>query len=128
MDYTTYMLTDRRGVFVFGSNLAGRHGKGAALDARHLYGAIYGQGTGLQGRAYAIPTKSEPHRTLPLERIWYYVEEFLNFADQNRELNFYVTRIGCGHAGYTDQEIAPMFKTCSPNVILPAGWLELAKV
>ncbi len=75
-----------RPIFVFGSNLAGRHGKGAALFARQKHGAVYGQGVGLQGHSYAIPTKDEQLRTLPLEAIREHVEEFKRFAAEHREL------------------------------------------
>jgi hypothetical protein len=106
-------------VFVFGSNLAGRHGKGAALTARQLHGAIYGQGVGLQGRSYAIPTKDAQLQTLPLDVIKAHVREFIAFAVEHDELTFNLTRIGCGLAGYTDTDIAPMFKWAPSNVVLP---------
>jgi len=85
-------------IFVFGSNLAGRHGKGSALYARQEHGAIYGQGVGLQGNAYAIPTKDEQLRILPLESIRPYVEEFVRFAIAHPDMTFNVTAIGCGLA------------------------------
>ena len=113
-------------IFVFGSNLAGRHGKGAALDAYKRYGAVYGQGIGFQGCAYAIPTKDRSINTLPLHVIRAYVLDFLAFANEHPEMQFNVTRIGCGLAGKTDKEIAPMFTGASDNVILPVGWRELA--
>lgn len=111
----------RRTVFVFGSNLAGRHGKGAALYARQHHGAIYGLGEGLQGDSYAIPTKDERLQTLPLEIIREHVDSFLTFARQFNA-TFVVTRIGCGLAGYTDAQIAPMFATAPENCLLPEGW------
>jgi hypothetical protein len=115
-------------IFVFGSNLAGRHGKGAALTARQQYGAIYGQGVGLQGSAYAIPTKDEKLRTLPLNRIEPYVREFIQFVSlMPEDWEFYVTRIGCGLAGYTDKDIAPMFIGAPLNCHLPEGWREFHK-
>ena len=113
-------------VFVFGSNLAGRHGKGAALDAYKRHGAIYGQGMGYQGCSYGIPTKDRGLKTLPLSTIRSYVLDFLFFANEHPEMRFNVTRIGCGLAGKTDKEIAPMFTGASDNVILPVGWRELA--
>ena len=113
-------------VFVFGSNLAGRHGKGAALTAYRSHGAIYGQGMGMQGNSYAIPTKDEEINTLPLNKIKQYVDVFLKFAMLNPEMKFEVTRIGCGLAGYEDHEIAPMFKNAPENCILPVGWRVLA--
>jgi hypothetical protein len=109
-------------IFVFGSNLAGRHGKGAALCALKEHGAIYGRGKGLQGNSYAIPTKDAFLDTLPLERIAEYVQEFLLFADSHHEFLFKVTRIGCGLAGYKDEDIAPMFKDAPYNCLLPEGW------
>ena len=109
-------------VFVFGSNLAGRHGKGAAKDAMQQYGAVYGQGVGRQGNSYAIPTKDAYLNPLPLEKIERYVEEFLVYAENHRDEEFHVTRIGCGLAGYTDDDIAPMFDAAPPNCHLPEGW------
>lgn len=109
-------------IFVFGSNLAGRHGKGAALEARLKHGAIYGQGNGLQGQSYAIPTKDVYLRSLPLETIQFYVDVFIGIAKERPELTFNVTRIGCGLAGYTDSQIAPMFKGAPINCNLPEGW------
>jgi hypothetical protein len=106
-------------IFVFGSNLAGRHGKGAALYARQHHGAIYGQGIGLQGTSYAIPTKDARLRTLPLSQISTYVEEFKIFASSRPDLIFQVTPIGCGLAGYTPAQIAPMFQDAPANCILP---------
>jgi hypothetical protein len=107
-------------VFVFGSNLAGRHGKGAALYARQRRGAIYGQGEGLQGDSYAIPTKDASLRTLPLHTIATYVDRFLDFARVRPELTFEVTAIGCGLAGYSPADIAPLFVRAPMNCILPA--------
>ena len=109
-------------VFVFGSNLAGRHGKGAALFARQHRGAIYGRGMGLQGNAYAIPTKDRQLRVLPLASIRRYVDEFLQFADQHRNLRFELTPIGCGLAGYSPAQIAPMFADAPANIILPIAF------
>lgn len=109
-------------IFVFGSNLAGRHGKGAALCARQQHGAVYGVGVGRTGNAYAIPTKDEGLRTLPVESIRAYVNDFLTYAALHPDLSFTVTRIGCGLAGYMDADIAPLFKDAPPNCILPTGW------
>jgi hypothetical protein len=109
-------------IFVFGSNLAGRHGRGAARDALRHYGAIYGQGVGRQGNSYAIPTKDENLQTLKLWQIHKHVMDFIHYARKNREEQFYVTRIGCGLAGYKDQEIMWMFKQAPSNVHLPEGW------
>lgn len=109
-------------IFVFGSNLAGRHGKGAALTAKRQYGATYGVGMGRTGNAYAIPTKDRTLATLSLIEIQYYVGIFLEYATDHPELNFIITRIGCGLAGYTDADISPMFKDVPPNCIIPANW------
>lgn len=109
-------------IFVFGSNLAGRHGKGAALDACKKYGAVYGVGVGLTGGSYAIPTKGFKLEVLPLEVITTYVEQFKKFAAENPQYTFKVTRIGCGLAGYTDIQIAPIFKDSPANCTLPEGW------
>ena len=116
-------------IFVFGSNLAGIHGAGAALYARKYHGAIQGQGIGLQGSSYALPTKDHRIRTLRLSSIERHVAAFLTFTQLHPDLVFKVTRIGCGLAGYTDQEIAPLFSAAAhggyPNVRLPVGWRQL---
>jgi len=109
-------------IFVFGSNLAGRHGRGAALEAMQKHGAKYGQAEGLQGLSYAIPTKAWPLKSLPLYDIDVYVQIFIEFARRHPELTFHVTRIGCGLAGYKDEDIAPMFRSAPQNRVLPEGW------
>lgn len=111
-------------IFVFGSNLAGRHGKGAAKAALIFHGAIYGQGIGLQGQSYAIPTKDSKLIPLPLNTIYRYILDFLEFARQHPEMKFNVTRIGCGLAGYKDEQIAPMFQHSPANCILDRRWIE----
>ena len=111
-----------RAIFVFGSNLAGRHGAGAARCAHEKYGAIYGQGIGLQGNSYAIPTKSKNLVTLPILDIYTHVQNFMKFAKENPALRFNLTRIGCGLAGYKDSDIAWMFKDAPDNVAKPKGW------
>lgn len=119
-----------REIFVFGSNLAGRHGKGAALEARLNWGAIYGQGAGLQGNSYAIPTKDHALRVLPIEEIGGYVNGFIRFAGikwmKNSDMYFIVTAIGCGLAGYTPEEIAPLFEKALKldNVQLPQQFIR----
>jgi hypothetical protein len=117
----------KKQIFVFGSNLAGRHGKGAALTALRKYGAIYGIGKGLQGNSYAIPTKDSDIRTLSLKTIELYVKDFLNFAVKNPDMEFILTPIGCGLAGYTPEQIAPFFKGHSDNVVLPDSFKEILK-
>lgn len=109
-------------VFVFGSNLAGRHGKGAALDAKRQHGAVQGCGVGRTGNAYAIPTKDAQLKPLSLERIKVFVDDFLSYADAHPADQFFLTRIGCGLAGYTDHDIAPMFRMAPRNVLRPKGW------
>ena len=109
-------------IFVFGSNRAGRHGKGAALTALQKHGAIYGQGEGRQGDSYAIPTKGLTLEPLSVYAINLSVVRFLVYATAHPELTFQVTRIGCGLAGYTDAQIAPMFADAPVNCQLPEGW------
>jgi len=109
-------------IFVFGSNLAGRHGKGAALEAKEKYGAEYGVGEGRTGMSYAIPTKDGQIRTRPLGNIELSVEKFIRYAKEHPELEFLVCRVGCGLAGYVDDEIAPMFADAPSNCELPEGW------
>lgn len=103
-------------IFVFGSNLAGRHGKGAALFARKNHEAIYGQGAGIQGQSYALPTKDDDIQTLPLVKINHYVQAFILFASAHPEHHFNITRIGCGLAGYDwETQIKPMFSSKPDN-------------
>lgn len=109
-------------IFVFGSNLAGRHGAGAARWAYQVYSAEYGVGVGPTGMAYAIPTKDYNILTMPLEDIKPYVDKFLAYAKEHPELEFKVTRIGCGLAGYTEADICPMFEGAPSNCHLPGGW------
>jgi hypothetical protein len=109
-------------IFVFGSNLAGRHGKGAALYARTHYGAEYGVGIGKTGCSYAIPTKDRNLNVLGLETIRGHVQEFIQYAKDHPQHTFQVTRIGCGLAGYKDHQIAPMFIGAPNNCQLPEEW------
>ena len=109
-------------IFVFGSNLAGRHGAGAAKWALMHRGAIYGVGIGRQGNSYGIPTKDENLKVLSLEQIKTYVLFFLNYAQEHPELTFQVTPIGTGLAGYSHDQIAPFFQDAPPNCILPMEW------
>lgn len=109
-------------VFVFGSNLAGRHGAGAALFARLHHGAKYWQGEGRQGASYGIATKDAQLKVRGIPEIGKSVQEFLAYAVKNPTDIFNVTRIGCGYAGYKDYEMAPLFKGHPANVILPDGW------
>lgn len=111
-------------VFVFGSNLAGIHGAGAARAAMDQYGAIIGQGIGLVGRSYALPTKDQRIETLPIDVVERYVAEFKQFAIANPDKKFFITRVGCGLAGFTDSQIAPMFRGCPTNCDMPTNWGE----
>lgn len=107
-------LPTRGQVFVFGSNLAGRHGAGAALIANSRYGAVLGHGIGYQGmpptHCYAIPTKDERLNVLDLATIRRHVRDFIEFAHDRPDLQFFITRVGCGLAGYKNEDIAPMFE------------------
>ena len=106
-------------IFVFGSNLRGMHGGGAAYVAYRKFGAVMGQGVGLQGQSYAIPTMQGG-----VETIRPYVDEFIAFAKSRKDLTFLVTRIGCGIAGFRDEEIAPLFAAAHEveNIVLPPRW------
>lgn len=121
--------SDPNKIFTFGSNLDGRHGKGAALWARHNRGAVYGQGYGLQGRSFAIPTKGKgnPLPILPLDIIAGYVRMFIEEARMTPELEYEVIPIGCGLAGYKPEQIAPMFKDVPSNVELPKEFISVLK-
>ena len=113
---------DDQWVFVFGSNLVGRHGAGAAKVARNKFGALYKVGAGKTGNAYAIPTKDANLCVLPLRTISEGVWCFLEHARFRSKTQFFVTRIGCGLAGYDDAQIAPMFKGCPTNCSMPSNW------
>lgn len=106
-------------IFVFGSNLAGIHGAGAALWAKKNRGAVQFVGEGAKGFSYALPTKRTPRETLPIEAIRGHVETFKKFAASHPGRTFQLTPIGCGLAGYTPEDIAPMFADAPPNVRLP---------
>ena len=112
-------------IFVFGSNLDGHHYGGAARIAEEKFGAIFGQGVGLQGQSYAIPTMHGG-----VDVIKPYVDEFIEFAKQHPELTFLVTRIGCGIAGFKDSEIAPLFKGAlgMANIALPQSFMDIIAV
>lgn len=105
-------MKDKAEIFVFGSNLAGRHGKGAAHIAYREHGAAYNVGVGPWGKSYAIPTKDWNLAPLPLGVIQVYVYQFLNYADMSQHSSeniFRVTRVGCGYTGYQDHEMAAVF-------------------
>ena len=106
-------------VFVFGSNLAGRHGAGAAKWAAAHRGAEYGVGKGMQGNSYAIPTKDARLHSLSIPMIAEHVRRFIEFAREHPEMRFQLTPIGCGLAGYKPKDIAPLFKDAPDNVVQP---------
>lgn len=114
-------------IFVFGSNLAGIHGAGAALFAVTHYKAVYGVGIGPQGNSYAIPTKDNNIKTLPLSAIQLHVTDFLEYARCRSDVEFQVTRIGCGLAGYSNKDIAPMFRDAPSNCFLDPDWVQYLK-
>lgn len=123
-NYTPENITDLGpdDIFVFGSNLAGHHAGGAARVARQRFGAIEGQGVGIQGQSYAIPTMQGG-----VETIKPYVDEFIDLAREWDQNTFYVTRIGCGIAGFKDEEIAPLFDEAYDlyNVHLPESFAHI---
>ncbi len=133
-------------IFVFGSNLGGMHGAGSALAAMKEHGAVYGLGVGPSGNSYAIPTKDANLEVLPLEIIKLYVDQFLDYAyeifkmkdlwdykaniedavigdieENPYDVEFNIVPIGCGLAGYTFDQIAPMFRRCPDNCIFTNG-------
>lgn len=109
-------------VFVFGSNLAGTHAGGAAKTALLHFGAIKGVGRGWSGQSYAIPTMNEHLQQMPLSQIQHYIEDFKIYTKNHPKLKYFITSLGCGVAGYKVEEIAPMFKGISKNVIFPASF------
>ena len=123
-EYTPDRISELREneVFVFGSNLAGAHGGGAARLAYNRFGAVWGQGVGMQGQSYAIPTMHGG-----VEAIKPYVDEFVQYAKTHPEHKFLVTQIGCGIAGFIPEEIAPLFREALDveNVILPKVFVEI---
>lgn len=125
--YTPEFITSlgKDEIFVFGSNLEGAHLGGAARIAYQKFGAIWGQGVGLQGNSYAIPTMQGG-----IETIKPFVDEFIEFAKEHPELTFYVTRIGCGIAGFKDEEVGPLFMEAInlPNVRLPKSFVEIIRI
>ena len=114
-------------IFVFGSNEAGIHGAGAARTALELFGAKHGEGIGFTGQCYAIPTKDRQIETLSLDIIEKYIDLFLHYVPHYPTKTFLVTQIGCGLAGYTPEQIAPLFAKAVDldNVHLPAEFWEV---
>ena len=122
MRYTPDFITHLNNgeIFVFGSNLKGLHGGGAARVAYERFGAIWGQGVGMQGQSYGIPTMHGG-----VDAIKPYVDEFIEFAKNHTEYTFLVTKIGCGIAGFKEEEIAPLFADAVSvdNIILPESFV-----
>lgn len=117
------MKTPSNMIFVFGSNESGFHGAGAAAYALRHKGAVMREAFGLQGQSFAIPTKDKAIKhTLSLPTIKAYVDEFIEEAKMHPELNFQVTRIGCGLAGLKDEDMAPMFKDAPSNCWFDTAW------
>ena len=114
-------------IFVFGSNKIGIHGAGAAKHAKQFYGAVYGCGEGLRGQSYAIPTKKTPYVSMPLDEVAQGIRRFVAYATQHPEMEFVLTRVGCGMAGFTDEQIAPLFEDAPGNVELPERWSWLRR-
>ena len=117
-------------VFVFGSNENGLHNGGAAKFALDNFGAIYGNSFGIQGQSFAIPTLDSEFNELPIQKIKSYVDVFIEFTKNNTNLDFMVTEIGCGIAGFKVNDIAPLFiKTIElKNVYLPKTFLDFFKI
>lgn len=115
-------------IFVFGSNLAARHGAGAALAAKLYYGASYDVPAGPCNHSYAIPTKDFNFNCLTLDEIKSRVDQFVEYTQRHPELQFFVTRVGCGLAGNADADIAPMFKGCGDNCSFAEEWREYLEV
>lgn len=111
-------------VFVFGSNLAGVHGAGAAKAALERHGAKYGVSIGHHGNSYALPTKDENIRTLPMSNVEVHVATFIDYARRNPDLLFQVTQVGCGLAGLQSQDIAPMFIDAPSNCLFDEAWKQ----
>lgn len=114
-------------IFVFGSNLAGRHGKGSAKDAARNYGAEYGVGVGRTGNAYGIPTKDGNLEVLPLDTIGVFISVFLDYASIHSQLEFQIVDIGCGLAGYKPEDIAPFFRGAPKNCHFLGKLADLTK-
>nr|WP_174505439.1 hypothetical protein [Acinetobacter sp. Marseille-Q1620] len=109
-------------VFVFGSNMAGTHAGGAAKMAVEHFGAVKGVGRGWAGQSFAIPTMNEHLQQMPLSQIQHYIEDFKIYTKNHPKMKYFITSIGCGVAGYKTEEIAPMFKGISHNVIFPISF------
>jgi len=114
-------------IFVFGSNLSGKHGKGAAKTAMYKFGAKWGQASGIQGKSYGIPTKDRNMNVLSIPEIEHHVRKFIIYAKENPQLIFLVTEIGCGLARFSPKQIAPLFEKAKdiPNIHLPKRFWDV---
>ena len=126
MNYTPDFITQLSDneIFVFGSNLHGMHGGGAARIAHQKFGAEWGVGVGVTGQCYAIPTMHGG-----IDAIKPYMDDFIAYAKEHKEFHFLVTRIGCGIASFTDEQMAPLFEDALdlPNVVLPESFVNVIK-
>jgi hypothetical protein len=111
-------------IFLAGTNLDGRHGAGSARYAYLYHGLKMGVAEGLCGNTYALPTVGSKLARMMLPEVEGAVERFIQFAAQHPELQFQVTRVGCGLAGFTDAEIAPLFAASTPNCLFDEAWSE----
>lgn len=109
-------------IFVFGSNVYGSHYSGAAKDAKELFGAEMGVGIGMTGKCYAIPTLDEDMQKIELSRLKGFINDFINYAECHSDLTFILTKIGCGIAGFSEDDIKVFFKNTPKNIIKPEGW------
>lgn len=116
---------DLASVFVFGSNLSGIHGAGAAKTALNHFGAVYGKGTGHYGNSYALPTKGKNITFMPLRLVEAHVKLFIIYAHKHPEIRFHVNQVGCGLAGLTKEEIAPFFREAPENCYFDTVWKSL---
>lgn len=128
MTHKNGSLPGHPSIFVFGSNLAGRHGAGAAKVAVQKFGAVYGISRGLMGNSYAIPTKDHNLRVRLLDDIRKDVEIFIRYAEENPETSFFVTEIGCGLAGMSDLDMAPLFCNAPSNCDLTEDWVRIIEM
>lgn len=115
---------EKDSIFVFGSNLSGIHGAGAARAAAVHYGAKWGEGEGLHGSSYALPTKGLKITYMKTTDVVKHIEKFLDFARENPHMTFKVTKIGCGLAGFKDENMAPRFKNAPLNCEFDSEWMK----
>lgn len=111
-------------VFVFGSNLAGNHRKGAAKTALDKFGAMQGVGRGWSGQSFAIPTQNEHLQAMPIHQVEHYIKDFKIYTKNHPKFIYFITAIGCGSTGFHAKDIAPLFQDISDNVILPIRFKE----